>query len=181
MLRAIIFGKTKELNSMVAFLFDLPVGNPGTVLMQSAGANLNSGIFNADLMPTAFGLPVKMVNGFVSAIEEDDTASVFWGLLAAADVQPPAPDVIDNSFGYPAPDPLQNATVMLAGYMIVKCTIGTPVKGGAVYMRVSPALGKNVGDLEADADGSDNVLIPQLTWNVNGKDSNGATVVIARK
>ena len=165
---------------MVAFAYQIPVGTIGSVLMTSAGADLNSGVYNPDLMPTAFASPVKLVNGLVSAIEEDDTASVFWGILVAADVQPPASGVVDNSFGFPAPDVEQDANVMLNGYAIVKCTVGTPVKGGTVYMRVVPDTGKAVGDLEATADGSDNVAVSQLTWNVSGKDSDGATVVLVR-
>jgi len=165
---------------MVAITFSVPVGLPGTVIQMSAGANINTGIFNTALMPTAFGVPVKMVAGEVSAIEEDDTASVFWGILAAADVQAPA--TVYNDFGYPAPDPTQLASVMLSGYIIVRCAVGTPSKGGDVYMRIAPDTGKLVGDLETALVADETVLVPELKWNVNGKDATtGSTVVIVNQ
>lgn len=162
---------------MVAITTTVPVGLPGTVQTFLGGTDIRSADYNLDLMPTTFGAPVKLVNGFVSAIEEDDTAADFFGLLAASDFQNSG-NANFNGFGMPAPVGTQAASVMLKGYMIVTCTVGTPVKGGAVYMRVVPDTGKAVGDLEATSDSTNSVLIPSLAWDVNGKDATTKATVI---
>jgi hypothetical protein len=55
--------------------------------------------------------------------------------------------------------------------MNVVCTQGTPVRGGAVYVRVTAASGKLVGDFETAADSGACVAITGATWAVDGKDA----------
>lgn len=158
---------------MVSYLREVPSGVPGTVI-DNVHTIVDSDQFNADLMPIAYGVPVKLVNGLVSAIEEDDTASVFYGILARSNPGSSG-DPSFNDFGAGVPQANQIPSVVIGpvggGRILVKCTIGTPVKGGTVYMRVAADTGKAIGDLEATADGSDNVALTNVMWGVSGVDS----------
>jgi hypothetical protein len=123
--------------------------------------------------PLKFGAPVKLVNGELEAIEEDDAATVFYGILSRS-----VPGISgDDNNNDAVPNTDQTNGVAVSGYMVVTCTIGTPVANGAVYMRVVPDTGKLVGDLEATADGTDNVLLPTVVWHTNGKDANNVASV----
>lgn len=165
---------------MVAYLRSVPAGVPGTVV-DNVHTVIESGEYNADLMPAAYGAPVKLVNGLVSKIEAGDTAATFYGILARSNPGSSG-DPSFNGYGAGVPVETQIPSVAIGplggGRVLVKCTIGTPVKGGVVYMRVvadSPAL---VGDLEATADGSDNVALTKVVWGVSGKDSASTAEVL---
>lgn len=158
---------------MVSYLREVPSGVPGTVI-DNVHTIVDSDQYNADLMPTAYGAPVKLVNGLVSAIEAGDTAAKFYGILARSNPGSSG-DPSFNGFGAGVPQANQIPSVVIGpvggGRILVKCTIGTPVKGGIVYMRVVAATGKAVGDLEATADGSNNVALTNVMWGVSGVDS----------
>lgn len=158
---------------MVAYLREVPSGVPGTVI-DNVHTIIESGLFNADLMPAAYGAPVKLVNGLVSAIEASDAATVFYGILARSNPGSSG-DPSFNGFGAGVPQATQIPSVVIGpvggGRILVKCTIGTPVKGGIVYMRVVAATGKLVGDLEATADGVNNVALTNVMWGTSGVDS----------
>lgn len=157
---------------MVAYSREIPSGVPGTVI-DNVHTIVDSDLFNSDLMPAAYGLPVKLVNGLVSAIEEGDTADVFHGILARSNPGSSG-DPSFNGFGAGVPVATQIPSVVIGpvggGRILVRCAIGTPVKGGTVYMRVVPAAGKLVGDLEATADGTDNVALKNVMWGLSGID-----------
>lgn len=48
-------------------------------------------------------------------------------------------------------------------------------------MRVVAATGKAIGDLEATADGSNNVALTNVIWAAAGKDSNNVAVIRVSK
>lgn len=62
---------------------------------------------------------------------------------------------------------------MTRGYAKVTCTVGTPVKGGVVYVRVVADTGKNIGDIEAtqDATPAHQIVVANAEWATNGKDA----------
>jgi hypothetical protein len=78
-----------------------------------------------------------------------------------------------------APD--DAVSVFQRGSISVLCTVGTPVVGGKVYVRIAAVTGKSVGDLEAVADSDDNILLTNAQWG-GGKDANGVCelVLLAR-
>ena len=153
---------------MVALLFTAPAGVPGDITRQQA-SQIESGLFNVANAPTAFGAPVKLVSGKFEKIAASDAATVFVGVLTRV-----APSM-SNQDGSPVASAVHG--IMRKGYINVLCTIGTPVKGGIVYMRVTAATGKAVGDFEATADGANNVALTRATWAVDGKDANNVAEI----
>lgn len=161
---------------MTSFLFRAGAGVPGDIndLQNSV---IESAIFDPDNMPTAFGVPVKMVAGKIGAIESGDTAADFYGILTRS-----APSVegdLSSSFlvGTPNENTVCGVAVGGPAYILVTCRTGTPVRGGPVYMRVTDDSPQLVGDLDADADGIANVLLTNVVWAVDGKDSSNVTAV----
>lgn len=157
---------------MVTYTTTVPAGVAGTV-SDEKNTVVETGVLDTTTPPTQFGVPVKLTaSGDVSAIEAGDTADVFYGIIVRCNPDKTA-DANFNGFGAGSPDPEQIASIAVGGpgYVTVLCSVGTPVKGGAVYMRVVEALPKMIGDLEADSDGGNSVVVPELVWDANGKDS----------
>ncbi len=69
---------------------------------------------------------------------------------------------------------------MVRGYAKVACTVGTPVKGGAVYVRTVAATGKAIGDIEATADSGKQITVTNAEWAVNGKDGNNVAEILIK-
>lgn len=159
---------------MTSFLYRAPSGVAGDIT-RADDTVVEPGLLNASAAPTAFGAPVKIVSGKFEKIAASDAASVFYGILSRV-----APSIAGDTAetfasGTPNTDSVQG--IVRRGYVNVVCTIGTPARGGIVYMRVVAATGKAVGDLEATADGTDNVALTGVTWGVSGKDSSNVTEI----
>ena len=153
---------------MATLLFTAPAGVPGDITRQQA-SQIESGLFNVANAPSAYGAPVKLVSGKFEKIASGDAAAVFVGVLTRV-----APS-LSNADGTPKAGDVHG--IMRRGYVNVLCTIGTPVKGGIVYMRVTAATGKLVGDFEATADSTLNVVLPRVTWAVDGKDASNVAEI----
>jgi hypothetical protein len=159
-----------------AILYSAPSGVPGD-LNDILNTVVESWVLDPDLTPTDFGVPVKVVDGKIAKIESGDTAADFYGILSRS-VPTMAPDLnVNLNTSTPNANTVSGVVVGGPGYVLVKCTVGTPAKGGAVYMRVTAALGKAVGDLEATPDGGNSVLLTNVIWAVAGKDSNNVSAV----
>lgn len=63
--------------------------------------------------------------------------------------------------------------LLVRGYAIVKCVVGTPIRGGIVYIQIIAAGGYSVGDFRSTADGGNTVALDlsQAEWATNGKDA----------
>jgi hypothetical protein len=98
----------------------------------------------------AFGLPCKMESSEIEAIEADDTAEDFYGIISR--LAPSTGGAADADFlsGTPNADYFQ--AVLVKMYIAVICAVGTPVIGQPVYMRVQTDTLKVIGDLEATED-----------------------------
>jgi len=137
-------------------------------------AVVESGLFDTAKVPAAYGLPIKLVAGKVTKIEVGDTAASFYGLLTRQ-----APSIAgDTAQTFAGATPKSDAVqgLLVRGYANVKCTIGTPVRNGIVYMRVV-ASGGAAGDLEATADGVNNVALTGVVWAAAGKDANNVAEI----
>lgn len=159
---------------MTSILYRASSGVAGDVTRPD-DTTVESGLLNAAAAPAAFGAPVKVVSGKFEKIADSDTAAVFYGILSR--VAPSIAGDLNQTFagGTPNTDAVQG--IVVKGYVNVVCTVGTPVRGGTVYMRVAAGTGKNVGDLEATADGANNVALSGVTWAVDGKDSSNVTEI----
>lgn len=162
---------------MTAFLYRAPSGVAGDITRQ-LDTVVESGLLNAAKAPAAFGAPVKITNGKFEKIESGDDAADFFGILSR--IAPSIAGDTAQTFASGTPNAESVQGIVRAGYVNVVCTVGTPVRGGAVYMRVVAATGKAIGDLEATADSTNSVALTGVTWAVDGKDaSNVAEIRIA--
>ena len=153
---------------MTSYLYRAPAGVAGDVTRPD-DTIVEPGLLNAAKAPTAFGAPVKIVSGKFEKIEASDAATVFYGVLSR--VAPNIAGDLVQTYAGGTPNTASVQGIVREGYVNVVCTIGTPVRGGTVYMRVVAASGKAVGDLEATADGVNNVALTGVTWAIDGKDS----------
>lgn len=159
---------------MTAYLHRAPSGVAGDVTRQQDTV-VESGLLNASAAPAAFGAPVKIVSGKFEKIASGDDAADFFGILSR--IAPAISGDTAQTFasGTPNTDSVQG--IVVKGYVNVKCAVGTPVRGAAVYMRVVAATGKAIGDLEATADSTNSVALTGVTWAVDGKDADGVAEI----
>lgn len=134
---------------MTAFLYRAPAGVAGDV-SRPDDTVVESALLNADKVPAAFGLPVKMTSGKIEKIEAGDDAADFYGILTRI-----APSISGDTSqlfasGVPNADSVQGVAVR--GCVHALCKIGTPARNGSVHMRVVADTGKAIGDLEATSD-----------------------------
>lgn len=145
-----------------------PVGVPGDVTRLQE-SNVES-VMQGSQFP-AFGAPAKYNGaGQVVPFSGGEATTDFVGFLTRM-----VPSISGNfnqglNDTVPWLEALQG--LLVRGYCVVTCTIGTPVRGGIVYARIVAASGKLVGDIEATADGSNNIALPLVEFATNGKDSN---------
>lgn len=159
---------------MTSILFRASSGVAGDVTRPDDTV-VESGLLNAAKAPAAFGAPVKVVSGKFEAVEADDAAAVFYGIISR--VAPSIAGDLNQTFAGGTPNAGSVQGIVVKGYVNVVCPVGTPARGGAVYMRVKTATGKAVGDFEATADSTNSVLLPGVTWAVDGKDANNVSEI----
>lgn len=136
---------------------------------------VENGFLNSAKPCLKFGVPVKLVSGKFEPIEASGTAADFKGILVRT-----APGISGSLTDPDAPNVAVPQGIMRRGYAAVVCTIGTPVRGGIVYMRVVAGSGKNIGDFEATADGANNVALTGVEWAVSNKDANNIAEIFIK-
>lgn len=156
---------------MTAYLYNAPAGVPGDVTRELETL-VEPVLLGAAF--TAFGVPYKMDSaGKAIPVANGDAATVFKGIISRF-----VPSISGNmTQGLNDAIPNQDSTQggVRRGYVNVLCKVGTPVKGGTVYMRVVAASGKAIGDLEATSDSTNSVALVGVEWAVNGKDASNIT------
>ena len=85
-------------------------------------------------------------------------------------------EYLDQNSGMEFP-PNDAVSVFQRGSISMICTIGTPIVGGAVYVRTVAGVGSNVGDFEAVADAGNNIQLTNAQWG-GGKDANGVCELV---
>ena len=80
-----------------------------------------------------------------------------------------------NSGGQYMPE--EPVAVFQRGSISVKCDLGTPTFGGAVYVRTVAATGREIGDFETAEDTGKNVLISNAQWG-SEIDANGVAELV---
>ena len=137
---------------------------------------------NVDTAPIVFGRPVMSasngasVSGVVN-IRGGFTAESFAG-IAGREVKS-ALNYTEQGLGVGGVySPDEPVSVFQRGSISVICSVGTPALGGKVYIRVAESTGKTIGDIEATADGSNNVLIPNAQWGGSADANSIAELVL---
>jgi hypothetical protein len=85
-------------------------------------------------------------------------------------------EYLDQNNGMEFP-PNDAVSVFQRGSIAMICTQGTPVVGGAVYVRTVADTGKNIGDFEAVADGGNSIQLTNAQWG-GDKDANGVCELV---
>lgn len=133
----------------MAFLYGTPAGVAGSI-SRPLDSEVES-VYLGATPPTAYGtVLVGDGAGKYIAIAGSNVQSDIKGFLARS--VPNISGGIDNTFTANTPNATYIQGRMYRGYMRVTCTQGTPVKGGAVYVRTVADTGKLVGDLESVSD-----------------------------
>jgi len=154
--------------SLMAFVYGTPAGVVGsvsrpletfvdTVTIDSSFTNYGEfGSFDATT-----GV-FKNVSGSTTAVD---------GLLVRS--VPNITGTLAAQFNQTVPNAVYVQGRMTRGYAKVLCTVGTPVRGGVVYVRVVADTGKAIGDIEAtvDATPAHQIVVANAEWAVNGKDA----------
>ena len=85
-------------------------------------------------------------------------------------------EYLDQNSGMEYP-PDGAVSVFQRGSISAICKTGTPIVGGAVYVRVVAGTGAEIGDLEAVADGTNNIQLTSAQWG-GDKDANGVSELV---
>lgn len=105
----------------------------------------------------------------------DDTGLVA-GILGRSIPQQGA--ATDIAFGAGTPDTTQVQDIIRQGYVLVTCALGTPARGGTVYMQSEPDTGRTVGEFHANSSAK-TVALTGFEWAATGKEaSNIAEIFI---
>lgn len=155
---------------MTSILYRAPAGVQGDITRPD-DTIVESAFIDPAGAPETFGCAVKMVVGKIKAMTTGDTADKFYGVLSR--VAPSIGGNLGEGYMDGKPNPAAPQGVVVKGYVNVKCTVGTPLRGAPVYVRVTAATGKAVGDFEANSDGANSVKLENVIWAVAGKDENG--------
>ena len=167
---------------MASYLYTAPAGVAGDITrVDETNVEPAMLIAQSGTYAQAFGIPMKYATGGISQFVGAEAATAFAGVLVreVPSISGNALQGLDNT----VPNPDQVNAMAVRGYVAVKCTQGTPARGGTVYVRVVAATGKAIGDFEATADSTLNVALTatQAVWASDGKDSdNNAEIRIAR-
>lgn len=169
-----------------AYLYTAPSGFPGGISRPDE-SNVEPALLVAlaSVYANRFGQAMRYVTGgiqqFTAALTKADFAGVLVrevpGIGASS-----ASDTEDLALGgTPNPDQVQG--LLVRGYIMVKCTAGTPARGGIVYVRIVSATDRPIGAFEAASDSSNSVALDavQAEWASDGVDANGmAELRVAR-
>jgi len=160
---------------MTAYVYNAPSGVAGDVTRPQVSI-IDSVVLG--LAFAAFGAPFKLVSDKAVPIESGDAASVVKGFITRS-----VPSIGGNANqglndGIPNIETVQGA--LKSGYMNIECKVGTPSKGGQVFVRITAAAGKLVGDLETAADAGACVAIVGCEFAVSGKDASNITEIFQK-
>ncbi len=169
---------------MPAYLYNAPAGFAGGVSRPDE-SNIEPGMLVAltAVYMQRYGEAVRYVTGGIQQFTTGLTKADFAGALVREVPGIAGTAASDESLTVDVPNPDQVQGLMVRGYMMVKCTAGTPTRGGVVYVRVASASDRPIGAFEADSDSSNSVALDavQAEWASDGKDADGmAEIRIAR-
>jgi hypothetical protein len=167
---------------MPAYLFQAPNGVAGDITRTDV-TNVEPAMLKAvsSVFAQAFGIPMAYVTGGISQWQGSNVAADFAGVLVRE--VPSIAGSTDQTFPLAVPNPVQPQGLAVRGYVSVLCKVGTPVRGGVVYIRTVASGAKLIGDFEATSDPGNNVALSatQAEWATDGKDAdNNAELRIAR-
>jgi hypothetical protein len=167
---------------MSAYLYQAPNGVIGDITrVDESNVEPAQLVALSSVYAQVFGAAMRYVTGGIQQWTTGLTKADFAGVLVRE-----VPSISGNSNSglndtVPNPDAVQG--LLVRGYVNVKCTAGTPARGGTVYVRIVSATDRPIGAFEASSDSSNSVALDaaQATWASDGVDADGnAELRIAR-
>ena len=142
---------------MVAFTTRMPSGVPGNPSRPGTPTEIEQNIINTTTPPLRYGEPVKMdsATGQIKPIQAGDTTAAIYGVL----VRPFPSNSGTSPLGTSTPPTSGMCDVMKSGYINVKVNSGTPVRGGAVFVRTITGTDTVIGGIAGASDGANT-----FTW-----------------
>ena len=130
---------------------------------------------NGDNKPLIFGTPVVYGN--------DDSVIAWNAASTAADFVGVVIDAVKSAFTFPATGagsyaPNEAVAVFERGSLNVINADNAAKLGTKVYIRTLAAAGKQIGDFEATADGTNNVLLSNAEWGGEADANSVAELVL---
>lgn len=169
---------------MTSYLYRAPAGIPGDITRPDE-TTVEPGILSLDFTPSAYGLALKVTGGgntkfqTMGASGPADIAALFYGVLSRID--PSISIAGSNTYAGAAPNVASIQGIVTRGYMNVLCPTGTPIRGNSVFVVVVAYANQPIGSFAANINGANTVLLPNVIWASDGKDSqNNAEIRIAR-
>lgn len=169
---------------MTSYLYRAPAGVAGDITRPDE-SNVEPAMLIAasSVFAQAYGIPMKYVAGGIQQFNGGaEVAADFAGVLARE-----APGIADtNAQTLAAYVPYSEVPqgLLVRGYVSVLCAVGTPARGGVVYVQIIANGGVAVGSFRADGVDSGNAIAltaTQAEWATDGKDSDSfAELRIAR-
>lgn len=165
---------------MPSFLYAYPGAVAGSVTRPDE-TNVEPAMLIAasTVFAQAFGIPMKFVAGGIQQFNGGaEAAADFAGVLVRE--VPSISGSTAQGFDDNIPNPDQVQGLAVRGYIAVKAVVGTPARGGAVYVQIIANGGVAVGAFRATADGGNTILLTNAQWAADGKDAdNNAEIRIA--
>jgi hypothetical protein len=172
----------------------MPGSTIGTSLNYGFAGNL---AYSPDNITVAKPVKTGTANipfGFAVQLNTDNTVQLAGAATTAATFAGIATGEVKQSFTYPTNPsggttignnagaylPLQPADITQRGIVAVKCNVGTPTAGGAVFVRIAAngAIPAGVvGGFEAAADGANTIAVTNCKWFSGKSDANGITTL----
>lgn len=176
----VVRGKTRD----VAYSFRMGAGFPGDV-NRAHPFSIEPAQLNAANPPTAYGLAVfanPSDNTVRGAAAGDTGATVIYGAAVRPYPTQQMSGGPNASIGAATLNTAQPLDVLRFGYMMVKCTNGTPRKGDPVYVWVAATSGNDVqGSFRTSASSGNTAAITNAFFN-GPADANGiCEIEIIRK
>ncbi|PTR06436.1 MULTISPECIES: hypothetical protein [unclassified Novosphingobium] len=145
---------------MTAITTRMNVAIPGAVSRSFPGQVISQEVIDSANPPTAYGQPVKLVNGKVRTLASGDAAGVIYGIT----VRPyPTQDATGAASGYGAGTPPTSGIidVMKVGFIGATLANGTAAKGAQAYVRTTVNGSLAIGGIE-DNTTSSGLVAPSL-------------------
>jgi len=166
---------------MTAYLYQAPNGVPGDVTrVDESNVEPAMLIAASSVFAQAFGIPMKYTTGGIQQFNGGAEAPASFAGILIREV----PSISGNTLqglNDNIPNPEVPNGLMVRGYAAVICLTGTPARGGAVYVQIAAQTGRPVGSFHTTDDGSDAILLDNVSWATDGKDADGvAEIRVAR-
>lgn len=159
---------------MPAYLKQAPTGIPGDITRpDKSTVEPAEYVALAGVFPQTFGQAMRYVSGGIQQWTVSLTKAAFAGVNVRE--APAQGGNLNSGFSDTIPNPSQVAGLCVSGYISVKCTNGTPARGGIVYVRIVSATGRPIGAFEAASDSTNSVALDfqQASWASDGLDADG--------